>query len=190
MKVYLVRHAQSAQNVMDYQARTSVTEFNEVLRHSANYPLTDLGVEQARALIHKLSGVPVARVYSSPFERALTTAQIYATAAGLTPIIVDDLREVVPDPLREPRRPTSLRRHYLRSFARMAWNRSGASWRMEYRRAKRAWAQVTAEHAEAIVVVSHAWTITMILLALRRDKHWRVLRRDVRNAGISVVERH
>jgi probable phosphoglycerate mutase len=189
MKVYLVRHAQSTQNVMDYQARTSVTEFNEMLRHSAHHPLTPLGVEQARALTQKLSGAPVTRLYSSPFERALMTATIYGESVGLAPVLIDDLREVVPDPLREPRRPTSLRRHYLRSFARMAWTRSGSSWRMEYRRAKRAWEQVTSEPAEAIVAVSHAWTITMILLALRRSPEWRVVRRDVRNAGVSIVER-
>ena len=46
----------------------------------------------------------------------------------------------------------------------------------------------TAPAAE-IVAVSHAWTITLILLSLRRDPHWRLLSRDLSNTGISTVVR-
>jgi broad specificity phosphatase PhoE len=187
MKVYLIRHAQSAQNVMDLRVRTSVADFNELLRFSAHHPLTAEGERQARALADRLSGAHVTRLYSSPFARALATAQLYGAPLGLEAIIVDELSEVVPDLLSERHRPSSLRRHYLRSFARMAWARNGPTWRSEYRRAKAAWGKITAEPAEEVAAVSHGWLITLMILSLRRDKRWRVLHRDVRNAGVSVI---
>jgi broad specificity phosphatase PhoE len=189
MKVHLVRHAQSAGNVMDLRARVSVQDFNQLLRQSPDLRLTEEGVRQAERLVQRLAGAHVERIYCSPFERACRTAQIYGAAIGIQPVIIAELHEVVPDMLSEQRGDTSLRRHYVRSFARMAWSRSGPTWRAEYRRAKAAWAQVIAAPAAEIVAVSHAWTITLILLSLRRDPHWRLLSRDLSNTGISTVVR-
>jgi broad specificity phosphatase PhoE len=189
MRVHLVRHAQSAGNVMDLRAHMTVADFNQLLRQSPDLPLTEEGVRQAERLAERLAGICVERLYCSPFERARRTAQIYGAAIGLQPVIIPELHEVVPDVLSEHRGDTSLRRHYVRSFARMAWSQGGPSWRAEYRRAKAAWAHVIAASAAEIVAVSHAWTITLILLSLRRDPHWRLLSRDLSNTGISTVVR-
>lgn len=188
MKVYLIRHAQSEGNVLDLRSVTTVAEFNDLLRRSHAHPLTPLGERQARGLVSRLAEARIERLYSSPFIRALSTATFLGEALGLTPVVIDELREVVPNALDERYRARSLRRFYLWSFAAMAWRReTGATWRDEYRRAKAAWARITAEPAEEIAAVSHGWLISLMLLSLRRDSRCRIVSRDVRNAGISVV---
>ena len=189
MKVFLIRHAQSEGNVMDLRQRASIAEFNELLAHSSRLPLTGEGMRQARSIAARLQHEPVSRLYSSPYERAMTTAIVYGEAIGLTPIVVDELREVLPEAQPPHRRAASLRRHYVHSFARMAWSRQGLTWRAEMRRARQAWATITTETAEAVAAVSHGWLISLILLSLRNSPHWQVVRRDVHNAGISIVVR-
>lgn len=188
MKVYLIRHAQSEGNIMDFRAVTTIAAFNELLRRSPHHELTPEGQRQAVALANRLAEQPIERLYSSPFVRALATSAVLAERLSLTPVIVDELREVVPEALDERRRDASLRRLYLRSFARMAWrNSAGLTWRREYERAKVAWGKITAEPAGEVAAVSHGWTINLILLSLRRSRRWRILQRDTANAGVSVV---
>jgi broad specificity phosphatase PhoE len=188
MHVYLIRHAQSAGNVMNMRERIDVQEYNQHLRESADLPLTAFGAAQAEGIAARMAHVQPTHIYSSPFSRALATAQAYCDAIGMQPQIVDLLREVIPDLLDETRKSTSLRRHYLRSFVDMAWAQRGPTWRSEYQRAKLAWAAITAQPG-TIVAFSHAWMISMILLALRRDPEWRIVSRDLDNAGISLVVR-
>lgn len=189
MRVYLIRHAQSEGNVMNLRAATTVAEFNALLRRTPDLPLTPEGERQARALAEQLAGAGIDRLYSSPFVRALHTARVIGAGLGLEPVIIEELREVVPGLASERRRTSSLRRHWIRSFAAMARPRgNGPSWRAEYRRAKSAWLRITAEPAGAVAAVSHAWTISMILLELRRDRRWRVVTRDLHNAGVSIIE--
>ncbi|WP_411126145.1 histidine phosphatase family protein [Streptomyces sp. x-19] len=72
--------------------RHGETEWSRDGRHTSwtDLPLTTDGEEQARALRPLLSGRKVARVYASPMQRALRTAEL----AGLpTPHVLDDLRE-------------------------------------------------------------------------------------------------
>ncbi len=192
MHVYLIRHAQSEGNVLDYKARLPVDQFNTELERSPEYALTALGIQQAQALATRLAHDHIVRLYSSPFERALTTARIYGEAVGLEPVIVPELREVVPHSVNKSRPSVSLRQHYLRSFAGMAWASKGPSWASERARARRAWQIITAEPVaqdQAIAAVSHGWLITLLLFGLRSDPQWRVVRRDVQNAGISVIVR-
>jgi broad specificity phosphatase PhoE len=188
MHVYLIRHAQSAGNVMNMRERIDVRDFNELLRQSPDLPLTAYGEEQARGVAARMANVQPTQIYTSPFLRAYSTAQAYCSAVGLQPQIVDELREVIPDILNVNRRTTSLRRHYLRSFAAMAWAHSGPTWRSEYQRAKTAWAKITAQPG-TVVAFSHAWMISMMLWALRRNHEWRIVSRDLDNAGISLVVR-
>jgi broad specificity phosphatase PhoE len=175
MHVYLIRHAQSAGNVMNMRERIDVRDFNELLRQSPDLPLTAYGEEQARGVAARMANVQPTHIYTSPFLRAYATAQAYCSVVGIQPQIVDELHEVIPDILDANRRATSLRRHYLRSFAEMAWAHSGPTWRSEYQRAKTAF--------------SHAWMISMMLWALRRNQEWRIVSRDLDNAGISEIVR-
>jgi 2,3-bisphosphoglycerate-dependent phosphoglycerate mutase len=67
MKLYFVRHGESAANILH--------EFsNSGLKH----PLTEKGIQQAQALAHSLAGLHVEQIYSSPVLRAVQTSQILA----------------------------------------------------------------------------------------------------------------
>jgi len=73
--LFLVRHAEPA--------------ITGVLLGSLDPPLSEAGRKQADTLLH---GVAVAIVYSSPFRRALETAQSIARGAPIE--VLDDLREI------------------------------------------------------------------------------------------------
>ncbi len=76
--VYLLRHAES---------RPSAT-VNE-----PDWPLSDLGKEQARDLVPTLAKLDIDHVYTSPFLRAVETAKPFADFAGKPLRIYDELRE-------------------------------------------------------------------------------------------------
>jgi probable phosphomutase (TIGR03848 family) len=56
--------------------------------------LNEEGLAQARALVPRLEGVPIAAIYSSPLERAVQTAQALAQARGLDIQVRPGLGEV------------------------------------------------------------------------------------------------
>ena len=189
MRVYLIRHAQSEENVLNMRVRSTITDFNELLRRSHAAPLTPTGEEQARAVVERLAEARIERLYSSPFVRALSTSTVLGEALGLVPQPVEELREVLARPLGEHSRPATLERLFIRSYIGMLWPRgAGETWLRGYQRAKLAWERITAEPAEEIAAVSHSATISLMLLALRRSPHWRVLSRDISNGGISIIE--
>jgi 2,3-bisphosphoglycerate-dependent phosphoglycerate mutase len=57
-------------------------------------PLSQLGREQAQALADRLGKLPFDAIYSSPLLRCRQTAAPMAGRLGLSPIIVEDLKEV------------------------------------------------------------------------------------------------
>jgi len=57
--------------------------------------LSPLGERQAQAVAEVLAAEHVDAIYSSPMLRALDTAAPIATAHGLTPIVDDDLLEII-----------------------------------------------------------------------------------------------
>lgn len=82
MRIYFVRHGQSEANLL--------REFsNRGLKH----PLTELGRQQAHELAEALRGANVARIYTSPLQRALQTAQILSQELGVPYEETDGLRE-------------------------------------------------------------------------------------------------
>ena len=82
MKLYFVRHGESTANLL--------WEFsNSGLKH----PLTEKGVEQARAVARGLCGLQVERIYSSPLLRAVQTAQILAESLQAPLEFTEALRE-------------------------------------------------------------------------------------------------
>jgi probable phosphoglycerate mutase len=78
-EVVLVRHGE--------------TEWSRTMRHTGNtdLPLTEEGEAQARSLAARLAGREFARVYSSPLQRALRTAEL--AGYGERAELLDDLRE-------------------------------------------------------------------------------------------------
>jgi broad specificity phosphatase PhoE len=190
MKVYLIRHAESEENALDFNAAMTRADFNDILRRSFDSGLTGRGEQQARDLIERMSHTKIERLYSSPFKRAFTTALILGNAVGLTPQIVDDLREVLPSAQRERSGTASLRQHFIRSYTKMLWPISrNETWAAAYVRGRRAWLHITAEPAAEIAAVAHRGTIGVILLSLSRNSGWRILSRDLSNGGISIVEK-
>ncbi len=76
--IYLLRHAQSRPD-------QAIAE--------PDWPLSELGVTQARALVAPLGLLGITSVYSSPYPRAIATVQPFADSVGLNVNVVSDLRE-------------------------------------------------------------------------------------------------
>ena len=79
LKIFLLRHGETAYNADNnrYCGRTDI-------------PLTAKGIAQAEEVKRQLEGIELAAVYSSPLQRAYTTAHI---ASGKEPIKDDRLIE-------------------------------------------------------------------------------------------------
>lgn len=81
MTLILVRHGQAESNALG------------VIGGSRDYPLTDLGREQARAAAHRLAGTSIDAIYASDLSRASETAGFIAAASGLEVVEHAGLRE-------------------------------------------------------------------------------------------------
>lgn len=82
MTVFLVRHGQTNSNITGFYMGCSDEDLNEV------------GYEQVRHLSLRLASLPIAAVYTSPLQRAGTTAAILAESHQLEPEVLDDLIEI------------------------------------------------------------------------------------------------
>lgn len=83
MRLLLIRHGQTPANV-DGILESSVP----------GPPLTDLGTEQAAALVAALDGEPIESIYTSSMIRTHLTAAPLAAARGLQPVERAGLREI------------------------------------------------------------------------------------------------
>lgn len=81
MKIYLVRHGESVDDIEDCWGGL------------ADFPLTESGRHTAAALAKKLEGASIERLYTSPLKRAHETATIVADAIGCEIKIVETLHE-------------------------------------------------------------------------------------------------
>ncbi|MBZ0275673.1 MAG: histidine phosphatase family protein [Anaerolineae bacterium] len=81
--IYLMRHGQSVVNIE-----------RRLTCRKPDGDLTDLGREQAAKAGDWLADKGITRLLHSPFHRAEQTAQIVAPKLKLTPVMVDDLREM------------------------------------------------------------------------------------------------
>jgi probable phosphoglycerate mutase len=80
--VFLVRHGATTLTAEDRFAG------------SIDVPLSDEGRSQAATLGARLRGERVDAIYASPLGRTAETARIIGTACGLTPEVLDGLREI------------------------------------------------------------------------------------------------
>jgi broad specificity phosphatase PhoE len=190
VKVYLIRHAQSEENILDLKQQVRVADFNEMLCDSHSTPLTKWGRFQAQLTVGRLDGSNIERLYTSPFDRAIQTASIIGRELGIKPLVLDDLREVIPQQLSERKSNESLRKLFVRSCIGMVLpGGGGEKLGSSYQRAQAVWARITSDQSREIAVVSHYGLISLILVSLRRDRNWRIISRDISNGGISLVER-
>jgi broad specificity phosphatase PhoE len=81
--LYLVRHGENLANI--------TKEFSCRL---VDYPLTPKGALQARQTAEHFASRRIDAVYSSPLKRARQTALPIAALLGLTPIVIENLREI------------------------------------------------------------------------------------------------
>jgi broad specificity phosphatase PhoE len=81
-EIYFIRHGESHANVMHY------------LAGAMDVPLTDLGVDQAKATASALADVDFDAIYSSPLSRAYDTASAHAVLRGLQVKTHEGLREL------------------------------------------------------------------------------------------------
>ncbi len=192
VKIYLIRHAQSEENVLNLRQRTAVQEFNQMLCCTHSTPLTRLGRFQAKLTTGRLEQSSIERIYTSPFDRAIQTAKIIGREIGIIPQVVNDLREVQPQLLKERKRDASLRKHLFRSCVGMVLpggDGTGEKLSSSYHRAKSVWSQLTADSAQEIAIVSHYGLISLMIAFLDRDSRWKVVNRDLSNGGITTVVR-
>jgi len=94
--IYFIRHAESDSSVKDSKAR----------------PLTEKGIKDAQELAAQFANVPVSKIYSSPYKRAIDTMTPIANAKGVSITIVDDLRERKSDSLQTISTPELIRKQW------------------------------------------------------------------------------
>ncbi len=80
--VLLARHGQTESNITGFYMGWSDEDLN------------DVGYAQARSLSSRLGSLPIASVYTSPLQRAYTTAAILAEPHGLGLKTLEDLIEI------------------------------------------------------------------------------------------------
>lgn len=160
MTLYLVRHGETAAN------RDSLG------LGRSDPPLTELGVRQADALAASFGRVPIGAVWSSPLRRARDTAEKIATVAGV-PLTIEhslvelDVGEAEGLPLAEVRR---------------RWPEFVETWRGPHpeavpmpggesledlaARLRALLPRIHAVEATGLVVVSHAFTLRILVCLL------------------------
>jgi probable phosphoglycerate mutase len=82
IKLYFVRHGESEANVL-----------RVISNRGWLHPLTEKGRQQARDLAGKLQTAGIARIYTSPLQRAVQTAEILSQTLGVEVEITGALRE-------------------------------------------------------------------------------------------------
>ena len=79
MKLYIIRHGQTAWNK------------EEVFRGTKDIPLNEVGLKEAAALGNYLKPVSFDALYTSPLSRAVQTARAVGKMAGLEPVVEPNL---------------------------------------------------------------------------------------------------
>src|SRR5215471_1081422 len=83
-ELFIVRHADA------------IPDENEIIPSGIydDLPLSRLGREQAEALAERLGSLSFDAMYSSPLRRCLETAAPLAEHLGMTPVVVEGLKEI------------------------------------------------------------------------------------------------
>jgi len=147
----------------------------------------------AADLADALRALPVAAGYSSPLERARTTAAPIGAAHALSPVIVDDLREIdfgEVEGLGFDDLPPDLQRGLLDHPTRVRFP-GGETYAELQARVVAALAEITARHdGQTVVAVSHAGAIRAALAAWLLMPDEAAFRLDQRYAAVNVIEWH
>jgi len=183
LKLYLVRHGESAWNVKHlYTGRTDV-------------PLSELGERQAERLGDKLSTWDIQAIYASPLQRAQQTARPAAELKGL-PLRLDSRLEEIHHGAWEGNPANVIREQFADEY--LVWRTQphrvkmpdGESLEDVALRVASLLQDILSEHADGnIVIVSHDAVLRVIVmqsLLMGLEYFWR-WRFD--NAALSMLER-
>jgi broad specificity phosphatase PhoE len=188
MKVYFVRHGETPYN-------------RDRIHQTATTPLSDLGMQQARAVAKRFGGIEVDVLLVSDYTRARQTAEAIGVHLH-APVETSEL-------LREKKGPTELEdrpytdpvsvriRAELASHAGQEWHYSDEENFFDFRdRVSRFVTQLESRSEQRILVVTHEWVIEMVILLLMFGGNvtpdmYRDLNGFMRmtNTGITVCER-
>jgi probable phosphoglycerate mutase len=159
-RIFLVRHGATALTADDRFAG------------SVDVPLGPEGRIQVERLADRLAAAPLTTVYSSPLRRTVESASVVAAPHGLTPILMDGLREI--DHGRwEGLRRTDVQARYPDEYA--AWERDpfavaperGETGLQVLARALPLIHEIVRRHPnESVLVVSHKATNRLLIASL------------------------
>lgn len=179
--LYLVRHGRTAWNL---GRRT---------QGHADVPLDEEGLRQAERLTAILRGEGLRRLYVSPLQRAVQTAQPIAQASGLEMHLDDRLRErnwgdfqgltARDAALRYPEEDA-----FLHAAPRTARPPGGESFEELCARVEDCLREIAAEDDSPAAVVCHGGTISAGLQVLLGMTGWPKQRFIIDNASVSLVE--
>ena len=96
MILYLIRHGQSANNLLAEQLNEGPGQISfetYMKQRVAEPPLTEIGEKQAKRLGTYISDVAITRLYCSPMLRTMQTMQPVADALGCDPSVWLELHE-------------------------------------------------------------------------------------------------
>jgi broad specificity phosphatase PhoE len=164
----------------------------------AETALTDIGIEQARALGRRLAGIRIDAVYTSDYTRAIDTAGIALEGRRLTPSFDPDLRELHYGEWELQRERDVARAPVWRTeYARMraedpAWRPPGGENIAEVRaRTCAALNRIATAHTgRTVLVVTHGTAINCMLSAVLGMAPEFTFRVNVANCGLSRLLFH
>ncbi|MCW2278609.1 histidine phosphatase family protein [Heliophilum fasciatum] len=196
LQILFIRHGQTDENIIPLYRRYTIDEFNAMIKASpTEMSINQTGEKQIRMLAEQLRPLGVRQIITSPFRRTRESSAILAEVWGAETIVHDDLGELVL--ARAPWSGGRRRRFYGLLCAMTIW-RHAWPWTKEeetvyqaWRRSKRVWHDLIAHGRRhdplPIVVVSHLGFLRILLLWLQWTPGCRIVKRDLRNGGLSIV---
>ena len=185
MQLELIRHAESQGN---REGR---------LQGRKEFPLTERGVLQARALATRLATIPVNAVYSSPIRRAIDTAEEVGRALGLEVVAESRVQEYDFGEKLSGLTWREIRERRPEIVAALAGGDSefpsypGEEGRDVFRdRVCAALGEIVEKHREdsAVAVITHAGPVVVYLMETLGRGYRRPIPFTIENASITTIE--
>jgi len=182
MKIYIARHGETEWNL---QGRK---------QGRLDSPLTERGIGQAIYFSEMFTGIPICAIYSSPLERALTTALIIGEKKNLEPIEIKDLVECdygvwegMTNEEIEQNYPGELKKREDNKFDYRV--ERGESYKDCLERSKRVFEEIQNQRDETILIVSHEMIIRTLIGLLIHLSNEGMLRIKHPNNIVYVIDR-
>lgn len=181
MELYLIRHGESVGNQ------------KKIIQGQIDYPLSPLGIEQAKKLAAYFQTIDVDAIYSSGLSRAYVTAETLAKAKHLPVNECDHIREIKLGPFQGKTRreiedlyPEVKSRSLLTSGVEGTESVADITKRCSY-----VLAGLKEKHAnDTIALVSHGGFIGIFLMYMMIGENWETFHRPfyLSNTGVTLVK--